>query len=239
MSENFQMNTCWLIRVFQMTTRRFHSNLWNGKQCLNNNLTSLMSTRWLLDNYWMITFEADRSWGSQKIEKLYVRKTMAYLKLKKLGKSHLWEKQWYIMFLIVCMGYFIKRNCAKCQERWAGIFLSNLRLLEGMGLALRPKAISRNTIYICYNFQNEIIFQKDRKNRPIKNVFRFWISDCIKLKYSSVNNIIMESKLLWSQVDILIHPDFILRIIRTVERMPLLDLGISLKSNYRISLNNE
>ena len=52
---------------------------------------------------------------SLKIKKLQ-------LKLKKLGKSHLWEKQWYIMFLIVCMAYFIKRNCAKCQERWAGIF---------------------------------------------------------------------------------------------------------------------
>ena len=169
----------------------------------------------------------------------------------------MWEKQWHTWSSrnwekVICE----KNNGTLCSwlYAWAILsnetaqnvrsaelvfFLSNLRLLEGMGLALRPKAISRNTIYICYNFQNEIIFQKDRKNRPIKNVFRFWISDCIKLKYSSVNNIIMESKLLWSQVDILIHPDFILRIIRTVERMPLLDLGISLKSNYRISLNNE
>ena len=129
-------------------------------------------------------------------------------------KSYMWEKQWHTWSSrnwekVICeknngilrswlYAWAILSNETAQNVRSAELvfFLSNLRLLEGMGLALRPKAISRNTIYICYNFQNEIIFQKDRKNRPIKNVFRFWISDCIKLKYSSVNNIIMESKLL-------------------------------------------
>ena len=194
-------------------------------------------TSWqLLDDY----FWGWPQLGQPKNRKALCEKNNGIPEAQEIGKKSFVRKS-MVHYTLDCMhGLFYQTKLRKMSGALSWyFFLSNLRLLEGMGLALRPKAISRNTIYICYNFQNEIIFQKDRKNRPIKNVFRFWISDCIKLKYSSVNNIIMESKLLWSQVDILIHPDFILRIIRTVERMPLLDLGISLKSNYRISLNNE
>ena len=122
MADNFLMNTCWLMRVFQMTAQRFHSNLWNSKQCLT---TFLTSTRWLPDNSWMITCEAVRSCAQPKNRKAIPM----WEKQWHTWSSRNWEKvicekkQWYITFLIVCMGYFIKRNCANCQERWAGIFI--------------------------------------------------------------------------------------------------------------------
>ena len=121
MSENFQMNTCWLIRVFQMTTRRFHSNLWNGKQCLNNNLPSLMSTRsWqLLDDY----FWGWPQLGQPKNRKALCEKNNGIPEAQEIGKKSFVRKT-MVYYVLDCMhGLFYQTKLRKMSEALSWYFI--------------------------------------------------------------------------------------------------------------------
>ena len=111
MSDNFLMNTCWMMRVFQMTAGRFHSNLWNSEQCLT---TSSTSTKWLPDNSWMITCEAARKCAQPKNQKATpCEKNNGIPEAQEIGKKSFVRKT-MVNYVLDCMhGLFYQTKLRK------------------------------------------------------------------------------------------------------------------------------
>ena len=81
----------------------------------------------------MITFEADRSWGSQKKRKALCEKNNGIPEAQEIGKKSFVRKT-MVYYVLDCMhGLFYQTKLRKMSGALSWYFFCNLRLLEGMG----------------------------------------------------------------------------------------------------------